>query len=158
MCRIEIFDTSLRDGEQAPDNTMNCRQKVEIALALQDLGVDIIEAGFPINKKHDYKPVEEISKAVKGMSICALARCNKEDIDVACKALSRAKKPIVHVFYPTSLIHLKAKFNQTEEESLDVVRKYVRYARNLFADVIFSAEDATRSRLEHLLKVFDIAC
>lgn len=157
MQRVEIFDTTLRDGEQAPGNTMKCRQRLEIALALQDLGVDIIEAGFPINKRHDYKPIKEISKKVKGASICALARCNKKDIEIAYESLSEAENPIVHVFYPTSQIHLKAKFNQTEEQSLDIVREHVKYARNLFSKVIFSAEDATRSRLEHLLRVFDIA-
>jgi 2-isopropylmalate synthase len=157
MREIEIFDTTLRDGEQAPDNTMNCQQKVEIALALEDLGVDIIEAGFPANKNHDYKPIREISKEIKDVSICALARCNKRDINISQESLSEAKNPMINVLYPTSLIHLKAKFGQTEEQSLAVINEHIRYARNLFPNVIFAAEDATRSGLDHLIRAFEVA-
>lgn len=151
---IKIFDTTLRDGLQAPGNSISLNQKIRIAHALTDLGVDIIEAGFPICKKD---ATSEIAKEIKDTQICALARCRTEDIDAVRTALESAKKPTIHLFYPTSRLHLKVKFGQTEKQALETIKKHLEYARNYFDNIIFSAEDATRSNLNYLIQVFETA-
>lgn len=156
MRRIEIFDTTLRDGEQAPGNSMNVHEKLKIAHALSDLGVDIIEAGFPANKNHDYEAVRKIAKEVKGSQICALARCTKSDIQIAAKSLEESNNSLIHLFYPTSKKHLKIKFNQTEKESLDYLSEIIRYAKSIHNSIMFTAEDATRSNIKHLMNVFKV--
>lgn len=153
---IEILDTTLRDGEQAPGNTMEPEQKLEVAYALKNLNVNIIEAGFPIND-HDFKAVELIAENIKDLGICALARCKKEDIDTANKALIKSKNRYLHLFYPVSRLSLRTKFGIGEKDSLKIISEHIKYASNYFDNIIFSAEDATRSNLEHLLSVFKIA-
>ncbi|MFI4877204.1 MAG: 2-isopropylmalate synthase, partial [Blastopirellula sp. JB062] len=113
---IKIFDTTLRDGEQSPGASMNLPEKMEIAQALVDLGVDVIEAGFPIASPGDFEAVHEISSNIRGASICGLARCNDRDIDRAWEALKAAKSPRIHVFLATSAIHREFKLKMTPEQ------------------------------------------
>lgn len=155
MRKIEVLDTTLRDGEQAPDNTMEPKQKLEIALALADAGIDVIEAGMPVSSREDYEGVRLVAENVKSAGVCALARCKKEDIDFAKDALRSAKDPWIHIFLPTSKLHLKTKFGCSESESLEIIRDQVTYAKNYFDKIIFGAEDATRSRTRHLKDVVD---
>jgi 2-isopropylmalate synthase len=114
--RIKIFDTTLRDGEQSPGCSMNLTEKMEIAQALVDLGVDIIEAGFPIASPGDFEAVREIANTIRGSTICGLARCNDADIDRAWEALKKAPKSRIHVFLATSAIHREFKLKMTREE------------------------------------------
>ena len=113
---IRIFDTTLRDGEQSPGASMNLSEKMEIAHALVDLGVDIIEAGFPIASPGDFQAVREIAKSVRGSTVCGLARCNDKDIDRAWEALKQAEQPRIHVFLATSAIHREFKVRMSREE------------------------------------------
>jgi 2-isopropylmalate synthase len=154
---VRIFDTTLRDGEQSPGATMNTDEKLEVAAALVDLGVDIIEAGFPIASPGDLAAVKTIAETVRGATIAGLARCNQADIDAAAEALRPAEQPRIHVFMATSDIHLKHKFRLTREQVTERVAAMVKYARNFCADVEFSAEDATRSDLDFLCQVVEIA-
>ncbi len=157
MEKVIIFDTTLRDGEQAPGASLTPEQKQEVAFQLQELGVDVIEAGFPISSPGDFKAVEEISKRIKKCIICGLARCLRKDIEYACSALKKAKKPRIHVFLATSKIHLKYKFKKREEEILRIAKRYVRLARKLCSDIEFSPEDATRTERSFLFKVIETA-
>src|SRR5262249_13034868 len=112
--RLIIFDTTLRDGEQSPGASMNLQEKLEIAHALEDLGVDIIEAGFPIASPGDFEAVQMVARSVQGPTICGLARCNKDDIDRAWQALKEAVKPRIHVFLATSAIHREFKLKMAK--------------------------------------------
>ncbi|HEU5326688.1 MAG TPA: hypothetical protein VFU78_01275, partial [Thermomicrobiales bacterium] len=154
---VRIFDTTLRDGEQSPGATMNTDEKLEVAAALVNLGVDIIEAGFPIASPGDLAAVKTIAETVRGATIAGLARCNQADIDAAAEALRPAEQPRIHVFMATSDIHLKHKFRLTREQVTERVAAMVKYARNFCADIEFSAEDATRSDLDFLCQVVEIA-
>lgn len=154
---IEVFDTTLRDGEQAPDNTMSAEQKLEIAKALEALGVDIIEAGFPRSSAEELRAFKMISKEIKKSYVCALARCKKEDIDSAREALKGAKNPMLHLFFPSSEIQLRAKFGIGIEEAKKVVEENVNYASQFFRNIMFSAEDATRSKIEDIISLFESA-
>ena len=149
---IRIFDTTLRDGEQSPGASMNRTEKLEIAQALGSLGVDIIEAGFPIASPGDFESVREIASAVTSTTICGLARCNDADIDRAWEALQPAKQPRIHVFLATSSIHREFKLRMTEQEVLDRAVAGVRRARNLCADIEFSPEDAARTEIDFLCR------
>ncbi|RJP28258.1 MAG: 2-isopropylmalate synthase [Candidatus Omnitrophota bacterium] len=155
MDKILIFDTTLRDGEQAPGASLNEKEKIEIAKALADLGVDIIEAGFPISSKGDFEAVRMVSKSVKGPVICALARAINKDIDAAYQAIRPARNPRIHVFLATSKIHMKYKLKKAEDEILRLAVNAVKYARNFVSDVEFSPEDASRSDREFLFKVVE---
>lgn len=151
--KIFIFDTTLRDGEQVPGCKLNTKEKVELALKLEELGVDIIEAGFPISSPGDFSSVEEISKAVKDVTVCGLTRAVKKDIEVAAEALKKARRPRIHTGIGTSDLHIKYKFNSTYEDILQRAVDAVKYAKNFVDDVEFYAEDAGRSNLEFLARV-----
>lgn len=151
--KIEIFDTTLRDGEQVPGCKLNTEQKLVIAEKLDFLGVDIIEAGFPISSPGDFQSVQEISKIVKNAKVCGLTRANKKDIEVAVEALKYAKRPRIHTGIGTSDSHIKFKFNSTREEVLERAVEAVKYARNFVDDVEFYAEDAGRTDNDFLAKV-----
>ncbi|PIN85492.1 MAG: 2-isopropylmalate synthase [Candidatus Diapherotrites archaeon CG11_big_fil_rev_8_21_14_0_20_37_9] len=154
---IRIFDTTLRDGEQSPGATLSHKEKILIAQQLERLNVDIIEAGFPVASKDDFKAVNEIAKILKKSIVCALARCKKEDIDVAAKALEPAKKKRIHVFLATSPIHMKYKLKMDESQVLEEAEKWVKYAKQFAEDIEFSPEDAGRSNPEFLYKVLSVA-
>jgi len=155
MEKIIIFDTTLRDGEQAPGASLNPAEKLEIAHALSDLGVDVIEAGFPISSKGELKSVKRIAKVIKGPTICGLARAIKQDIDAAGEAVRQAKRPRIHVFLATSKIHMQYKLKKAEEEILRLAVESVKYAKRYCQDIEFSPEDATRSERNFLFKVVE---
>lgn len=151
--KIEIFDTTLRDGEQVPGCKLNTEQKIIIAEKLDFLGVDIIEAGFPISSPGDFQSVQEISKIVKFAKVCGLTRANKKDIEVAAEALKYAKRPRIHTGIGTSDSHIRFKFNSTREQVLERAIEAVKYAKNFVDDVEFYAEDAGRTDNDFLAKV-----
>ena len=151
--KIEIFDTTLRDGEQVPGCKLNTEQKLVIAKKLDELGVDIIEAGFPISSPGDFYSVTEISKIVRNATVCGLTRANKKDIETAAEALKFAKKPRIHTGIGTSDNHIKFKFNSTREAVLERAVEAVKYAKTFVEDVEFYAEDAGRTDNEFLAKV-----
>ncbi len=153
--KIIIFDTTLRDGEQAPGASLNPKEKLEIALALESLGVDVVEAGFPVASPGDFAAVQTIAKHLKRSSVCGLARATTKDIDTAYQAVRAAKHPRVHVFLATSKIHMRYKLKKAEDEILRLAMKAVKYARNLCADVEFSPEDASRTEKEFLYQVVE---
>jgi 2-isopropylmalate synthase len=143
--RVYVFDTTLRDGEQVPGCQLATPEKVEIAKALEALGVDVIEAGFPISSPGDFQSVVELSKAVSEPIICALTRANKGDIDSAVAALKYAKRPRIHTGIGSSDMHIKYKFNSTREEILARAVEAVKYAKQFVEDIEFYAEDAGRA-------------
>jgi 2-isopropylmalate synthase len=153
--KIYIFDTTLRDGEQVPGCKLNTTEKVALALELEALGVDIIEAGFPISSPGDYESVNQISKNVRDVTICALSRAVQKDIEVAAQALKYAKRPRIHTGIGTSDYHIKSKFNSTREEILERAVQCVTWARNFTDDVEFYAEDAGRTDNEYLARVIE---
>ena len=152
---IKIFDTTLRDGEQSPGASMNLVEKLKIAHALVDLGVDIIEAGFPIASPGDFQSVKEIATQVHGATICGLARCNDKDIDRAWEALKHAEKPRIHVFLATSAIHRQFKLKMTPEEIIRQAVAGVSRAAGYCDDVEFSPEDAARTEIDFLCEVVE---
>ena len=151
---VRIFDTTLRDGEQSPGISLNLREKVEIAEQLSRLGVDVIEAGFPITSAGDFEAVQQISHVVKNATICSLARCATGDIERAADAMKQAARSRIHVFISTSPIHMQKKLQMSPEKVLEMAIAGVRHARNLCAEVEFSAEDATRSDWTFMTEVF----
>jgi 2-isopropylmalate synthase len=153
--KIHIFDTTLRDGEQVPGCKLNTTEKIRLALALEDLGVDIIEAGFPISSPGDFESVNEIGKVIKNATVCGLTRAVQKDIEVAAEALKSAKRPRIHTGIGTSDLHIKAKFNSTREEILVRAVQAVKWAKNFVDDVEFYAEDAGRTDNEYLAKVVE---
>ncbi|MGD0335500.1 MAG: 2-isopropylmalate synthase [Candidatus Omnitrophota bacterium] len=155
MDKIIIFDTTLRDGEQAPGASLNPAEKMEIAHALAELGVDVIEAGFPISSPGDLESVKQIAKAVKGPVICGLARAIRADIDAAAEGVKFAKRGRIHVFLATSKIHMQYKLKKAEDEIMRLAIESVRYARKSCGDVEFSPEDATRSEREFLYRIIE---
>ncbi len=150
---IDIFDTTLRDGEQVPGCKLNTAQKLKIADALDNLGVDIIEAGFPISSPGDFHSVEEIAKLVKNATVCGLSRAVQKDIEVAAEALKYAKRPRIHTGIGTSDSHIKHKFNSTREKIIEQAVQAVKLARNFAPDVEFYAEDAGRTDNSFLAEV-----
>ena len=150
---VIIFDTTLRDGEQAPGCSMNLREKIEVARSLERLRVDVIEAGFAISSPGDFESVRAIAGAVRDCTVASLARCNAKDIDAAWEAVKVAADPRIHVFIATSPIHMEYKLRMKPEEVLEQAEAMVRYARRYCPNVQFSAEDATRSDLDFLAKV-----
>ena len=155
--KVLIFDTTLRDGEQCPGASMNIEEKILLAKQLEKLKCDVIEAGFPISSEGDFEAVRRIADSVRTVSIAALARANKLDIDRAWDAIRGASKPIIHTFIATSDIHLKHKLKKTRAEVLQEAAEAVRYAKSLCGKVEFSAEDASRTELEYLCQVVEAA-
>ena len=153
--KVYIFDTTLRDGEQVPGCQLNTVEKIQVAKALEELGVDIIEAGFPVSSPGDFNSVIEISKAVTWPVICALTRAVEKDIDVAADALKYAKRKRIHTGIGTSDAHIKYKFNSNREEIIERAVKAVKYARRFVDDVEFYAEDAGRTENEYLARVIE---
>ena len=151
--KVYIFDTTLRDGEQVPGCKLDTRSKLSIAERLDEMGVDIIEAGFPVSSPGDFKSVDEISKLVKSAQVCGLTRAVEKDIDVAAESLKNAKYPRIHTGIGTSDYHIKHKFNSTEEKILERATSAVRYAKTKVEDIEFYAEDAGRTKNEFLAKV-----
>ena len=152
--RMTIFDTTLRDGEQAPGFSMNLEEKLRLALQLENLGVDVIEAGFPIASDGDFESVRAISDRIKKCRVAGLCRTKKLDIDRAWQALKGAKRPRIHTFIATSDIHLKHKLKKTRTEALNAAVWAVKYAAGFCENVEFSAEDASRSDPEFLYEIF----
>jgi len=151
--RVQIFDTTLRDGEQVPGCKLNTKQKLVIAERLDVLGVDIIEAGFPISSPGDFNSVVEISKLVKNAIVCGLTRANKKDIEIAAESLKHAVKPRIHTGIGTSESHIKYKFRSTPERIIERAKDAVKYAKTFVEDVEFYAEDAGRTDNEFLARV-----
>src|SRR5437764_9641146 len=155
--RVLIFDTTLRDGEQSPGISLNKQEKLEIAHQLARLGVDVIEAGFPITSPGDFESVQAISREVEGPVICGLARTSKQDIDAAWNAVKDAQRPRIHTFIATSDIHIERKLQTTREDVKGQVRAAVAHAREYTDDVEFSPEDGSRSDVEYMAEVIQIA-
>lgn len=153
--RIKIFDTTLRDGEQTPGVNLNIQEKLEIARQLEKLGVDVIEAGFAIASPGDFEAVKAVSENIKNVTIASLCRAVEKDIDRAWEAVKGAQSPRIHTFIATSDIHLKHKLKMTEDEVLERAVAMVKYAKKYCSDVEFSAEDASRTRVEFLVKVIE---
>jgi 2-isopropylmalate synthase len=155
--RVLIFDTTLRDGEQSPGISLNKQEKLEIAHQLSRLGVDIIEAGFPITSPGDFESVQAIAREVEGPVICGLARTSKQDIEAAWNAVRDAERPRIHTFIATSDIHIERKLQTTREDVLGQVRAAVAQAREYTEDVEFSPEDGSRSDVEYMAEVIQVA-
>ncbi len=155
--RIKIFDTTLRDGEQSPGASLTSDQKVAIAKQLEKLGVDVIEAGFPISSPEDFKSVKDVAGVIKTATVCGLARAVEKDIDAAAKALKKARHGRIHTFIATSPVHMKYKLRMSENEVLESAVRAVRQARRRCGEVEFSCEDATRSDKKFLVKIITAA-
>jgi 2-isopropylmalate synthase len=153
--QVYIFDTTLRDGEQVPGCKLNALEKVDLAKKLEALGVDIIEAGFPVSSPGDYESVNLISKTIKNATVCGLTRAVQKDIEVAAQALKYAKRPRIHTGIGTSDYHIKGKFNSNREDILQRAIQCVKWARNFTDDVEFYAEDAGRTDNEYLARVIE---
>jgi len=155
MRTIKIFDTTLRDGEQSPGASMNLSEKLKVAHALSELGVDIIEAGFAIASPGDFESVRAVADATKGCSVCSLARCVEKDIEAAAEALKNAEQPRIHVFLASSPIHREHKLKMTPERNIEAAVEGVQFARKFCSDIEFSAEDATRTEIDHLCRLVE---
>src|SRR3954449_9340178 len=154
---VRIFDTTLRDGEQSPGISLNVPEKVEIATQLARLGVDVIEAGFPITSPGDFESVQAIARQVEGPVICGLARTSKQDIDAAWNAIRDSERPRIHTFIATSDIHIERKLQTTREDVKGQARAAVAQAREYTDDVEFSPEDGSRSDVEFMAEVIEVA-
>src|SRR3954462_2751298 len=157
MDRVQVFDTTLRDGEQSPGISLNPSEKLEIAHQLARLGVDVIEAGFPITSRGDFEAVQEIARNVEGPIVTGLARTHAEDIDAAYHAVRDAERPRIHTFVSTSDIHITHQLQTTREDVEGQARAAVAHAKSLVDDVEFSPMDATRADLEFTAEVCAIA-
>ena len=155
--RVRIFDTTLRDGEQSPGISLNRQEKVEIAGQLARLGVDVIEAGFPITSPGDFDAVQAIAREVQGPVICGLARTSVADIDAAWNAIRDSERPRIHTFIATSDIHIERKLQTTRDDVKGQARAAVAHARSYTDDVEFSPEDGSRSDVEFMAEVIQIA-
>src|SRR5438067_11716971 len=154
MDRVQIFDTTLRDGEQSPGATMNVEEKLAIARQLEHLGVDVIEAGFAASSEGDFEAVRRVAEAVSRPIVLSLARTREQDVDRALRAVERAKRPGIHIFIATSDIHLKHKLMMSRKDVLDAAVWAVAFAKKHLDYVEFSAEDASRSDFDYLVEVF----
>src|SRR3974377_1188691 len=157
MSHVHIFDTTLRDGEQSPGFSMNTSEKIRMAKQLAALGVDIIEAGFPIAWKGELEAVKAVSKEVREVPIAALARARRDDILAAAEALKDAREPRMHVFLATSDLHLQVKLHMTRDQALEAISNSIKLARNYVGEVEFSAEDAGRTDIEYLCQACQAA-
>ncbi len=155
--QVLIFDTTLRDGEQSPGASMTLEEKLEVAELLDTMGVDIIEAGFPVTSEGDFEAVSEISRRAKRATIAGLARLASKDIDRCAEAVRHAKHPRIHVFVSTSPLHMKYKLNKEPEQVLEMIKTNVARARNLVGDIEWSAEDGTRSEIDFLCRCVEAA-
>ncbi len=156
--RLYFFDTTLRDGEQSPGCSMRHDEKLQMARQLSDLGVDLLEAGFPISSAGDFAAVVAISREITdGPVIAGLARCREEDINTVARALESAKRKRIHVFLASSDIHLEYKLKMSRQQAIDQTGKSVAHARQHADDIEFSAEDATRSDLDFLVQMINVA-
>jgi 2-isopropylmalate synthase len=155
--RVRVFDTTLRDGEQSPGISLNTQEKVEIAQQLSRLGVDVIEAGFPITSPGDFESVQSIARQVEGPVICGLARTSAQDVDAAWNAIKDSQRPRIHTFIATSDIHIERKLRTTREDVKGQARAAVAHARGYTDDVEFSPEDGSRSDVEFMAEVIQIA-
>ncbi len=155
MKRIIVFDTTLRDGEQSPGVSLNVEEKLQIARQLEKLGVDVIEAGFPVASPGDFEGVRRVAREIRGLQVAALARANPKDIDTAWEAIRDGALPRIHTFLATSDIHLKYKLRKSRDEVLELAREAVAHAARYTENVEFSAEDASRSDLDYLCRVFE---
>ncbi|KAF0241955.1 MAG: 2-isopropylmalate synthase [Sediminibacterium sp.] len=153
--KVHIFDTTLRDGEQVPGCKLNTKEKLHLAVQLEELGVDIIEAGFPISSPGDFESVSQIAKVIKHATVCGLTRAVQKDIEVAAQALKYAVRPRIHTGIGTSDFHIKSKFNSTREEIIARAIQAVKWAKNFVDDVEFFAEDAGRTDNEYLARVVE---
>src|SRR5260221_9406435 len=153
--RVIIFDTTLRDGEQCPGATMSFEEKLEIAEMLDDMGVDVIEAGFPITSEGDFQAVSEIARRSKNAVIAGLSRANPKDIDRCAEAVKFAKRGRVHTVIATSPLHMRVKLNMTPEQVMELSIANVTRARNQIDDVEWSAEDGTRSEMDYLCRIVE---
>jgi 2-isopropylmalate synthase len=157
MEAVRIFDTTLRDGEQSPGFSMNTEEKIRLARQLAALGVDVIEAGFPIASRGDLEAVRMVAKEVRNVPIAALARAKKEDVSAAIEALEPAAASRLHIFLATSDLHLRVKLNMTREQALEAIGSMIRFGRQHVGEVEFSAEDAGRTDIEFLCQVCRVA-
>lgn len=157
MSHVRIFDTTLRDGEQSPGFSMNTDEKIRMAKQLAALGVDTIEAGFPIASKGDLQAVVAVAKEVRDVPVAALARARKDDILAAAEALKPAKTPRMHVFLATSDLHLQVKLHMSREQALEAIESMTKLAKNFVEEVEFSAEDAGRTDIDYLCKACEAA-
>ena len=155
--RVTVFDTTLRDGEQSPGCSMNLKEKVQMAKKLQQLGVDIIEAGFPIASEGDFTAVKAVAAECREVTVAALCRTAEQDVARAADALAGAARPRIHTFVATSDIHLEHKLKKTRAEVIEMTRAAVRQARNHTDEVEFSAEDATQSDINYLCDILNVA-
>jgi len=153
--KVLIFDTTLRDGEQAPGATMSPEEKMEIAFSLERLGVDIIEAGFPISSKGDFNSVQNIARHIKNSYFCGLARSISKDIDAVIEAVKPAKNKRIHIFLATSKIHLQHKLRKSQDEIVAMAVDAVKYARKRMDNIEFSPEDASRTEKEFLYRILE---
>jgi len=151
--KVAVFDTTLRDGEQSPGAALNVDEKLEVARALEELGVDVIEAGFPISSPGDFQAVQRIAREIRGCIICGLTRANREDIDAAAEALQDAARPRIHTGLGVSDVHIRHKLRTTREEALQRGVEAVKYAKKFVNDVQYYAEDAGRADPEYLYRV-----
>ncbi len=154
---VRIFDTTLRDGEQSPGFSMNTDEKIRMARQLAKLGVDTIEAGFPISSRGDLEAVQAVAREVRDVPIAALARAKKLDVDAAVEALKPAASSRLHIFLATSDLHLQVKLHMTREQALEAIGSMIRYGRQHVAEVEFSAEDAGRTDLAYLCEACKVA-
>jgi 2-isopropylmalate synthase len=157
MSHVRIFDTTLRDGEQSPGFSMNTEEKIRMARQLAALGVDIIEAGFPISSKGDLEAVKAVAREVRDVPVAALARARKDDILAAAEALEPAKTPRMHVFLATSDLHLQAKLHMTRQQAIDAIGSMIKLAKEHIDEVEFSAEDAGRTDIDYLCQACAVA-
>src|ERR1700685_605758 len=153
MRTIQIFDTTLRDGEQSPGFSMNRDEKLKLARQIEELGVDVLEAGFPIASPGDLEATRAVATEIKHCTVAALARARQEDVDAALRGLDPASKPRLHVFLATSDLHLKYKLRSTREQALEQIAKMVRFGKQNCEEVEFSAEDASRTDIDYLCQV-----
>mgnify|MGYP003324776777 FL=1 len=155
--RIIIFDTTMRDGEQSPGASMSIEEKIQISRVFDELGIDIIEAGFPIASPGDFEAVTAISKILKKSVPAGLARHTKKDIDACYEALKSAKRFRIHTFISTSSLHMKHKLNKTPEQVIESIKEHVTYARKFTDDVEWSCEDGTRTDMDFMCKTVELA-
>ena len=155
--RVTVFDTTLRDGEQSPGCSMDLNEKVRMAVKLQELGVDVIEAGFPIASEGDFAAVKAVAAQCREVTVAALCRTAEQDVTKAAQALTGARRPRIHTFVATSDIHLEHKLKKTRSQVIEMTRAAVSQARRFVEEVEFSAEDATRSDIDYLCEVLEVA-
>ncbi|MFN2131526.1 MAG: 2-isopropylmalate synthase, partial [Anaerolineae bacterium] len=152
---VVVFDTTLRDGEQSPGAALNINEKIEIAHALEELGVDVIEAGFPISSPGDFRAVQRISREIRDCVVCGLTRANPKDIDAAAQALRDAARPRIHTGLGVSDVHIRHKLRTTPEGALEMGVEAVKYAKRFVDDVQYYTEDAGRADPEYLYRVLE---